>query len=449
MIDRLPPYSHDAEAAFLSVCLTEPEAIDYGIEIGLKPGDFHQADHAAAWSVILGLRESKKPVDLVTVRQALADDGRVEYPVSFVGSLAGKGFVHNAEAYAQVVRDKALRRGLIVAAGEISGLGYETGEEIEATFDRAESVLRRLRARVPQSGKDPTPADIIARLEGEKSSGIPTRFPSLNAVSTGMVRTHFWVVGGFSSTGKSVFAINLAEDVVKAGGAVMVASTEMSQETYLLRAISLTSGVPQRVVRHGGMTLEQLGLYNVARDWWRVAPLRVYDNLYNISRIRSRARKVREELGHLDVVIVDFIQNINETGDEIKDARNAAIQLQALAKELDVCVVALSQVSNAMAQQQNESGSFANYYSFKGSGAIRDAADVGIMLDRDRVNKPDVLWVNVVKNRHDTLTRFAARMHLDTGLLTQMTWEEQQDEDPNAGRKSRKRSANEGEQESA
>jgi hypothetical protein len=121
----------------------------------------------------------------------------------------------------------------------------------------------------------------------------------------------------------------------------------------------------------------------------------------------------------------------------VKDARVTAINLQALAKELDICVIALSQLSNAMAQQMNTEG-LGNYYAFKGSGAIKDVADLAIMLDRDREKKPDVMWFNVVKNRHDGIGKFACHFSLDTGRLRQMSEEEMLDHDPNSGRRSRR-----------
>jgi replicative DNA helicase len=122
----------------------------------------------------------------------------------------------------------------------------------------------------------------------------------------------------------------------------------------------------------------------------------------------------------------------------VKDARVTAINLQALAKELGVCVVALSQISNAMALQQSQEGVSSNYYQFRGSGSIKDAADLAVMLTRDRENLPDVLWLNVVKNRHDNLANIPCRFELETGRIRQLTDEEWQDVNPNGGRKSRR-----------
>lgn len=446
MIDHNPPHSLEAEKGLIGAALIGgAEAVDAAVDAALVADDFFRREHVVAWQAINHLYDNRKPIDIVTVAERIEEQGNWPqdgYVHSYLGSISNEvpSYVH-ASYYARIVKDKSVRRHLIAAAGTIAAVAYDESDDIDAALDKAEAALKKTKDKAPSLGRVPTPDDIIARMEGEKSTGVPTRWTALNAVSTGMVRGHLWVIGGFSSTGKSAVMVNLLEDVVRAGGSAMVASTEMSQEQYMLRLMSISSGVPQRVIRHGGMTLEQASSYKIARDFWKTAKVRVHDDLYNVNRIRRMARKAKEQMGGLDVVFVDFIQNLNETGDEVKDARIASIQLQQLAKDFDCCVVALSQISNAQAMHQQENGAMGNYYSFKGSGAIKDAADLAVMLDRDRVNKPDVMWFNVVKNRHDSLTRFAAKFDLETGRLDQMSPEEMADADPNSGRRSKRRTS--------
>lgn len=439
MIDRPPPAALDSERAFLGSCLIEPEAYQEGLNVNLLVEDFTRAEHRHVWEAMLKLADSKTCIDIVTVYERLKTDGWGEVvPASYLSDLARTSAMSlHASHYARMVKDKAIRRGLLRAAGVISELGHDETTDVESLMDMAEVALRRARDSAPGPSRDPAPASIIARMEGDRIQGIPCRLPALNAVTAGLVRGHLWVVGGFSSTGKSAFAVNLVEDVIRAGGAAMVASTEMSQEQYLLRLLSLWANVPQRLIRHGGMMLEQGAAYEQAKLSMQTAKLRVYDDLYNLTRIRRAARKMKETVG-LDVLFVDFVQNLNESGDEIKDARIAAIELQQMAKELQCCVVGLSQLSNSMALQQVNEGVSANYYQFKGSGALKDAADIGIMLDRDRNNNPDVMWIHVVKNRHDKLARIGCRFELETGKLSQLSEAEMLAVDPNAGRPSKK-----------
>lgn len=433
------PHSKEAEASFLAACLMDENAIGVGMDLEIKPEDFFIQAHSDIWKVMTSLHNNRKVVDMVTVSDALHGCASIEYPATFIADLsrANAGLSYNAKDYAQIVRDKANRRALIGAAQQINGLAYDESRHVDVIFDQADAAFRRIVAKAVDNGTDPSPAAVIERMEQTKATGIPVKFPRLNQITSGLVKGHLWVIGGFSSTGKSAFAVNMLDDVARAGKAAVMFSTEMSAEQYMHRMISMTSQIPQRVLKHGPMTIEESTKYKLATDYWKSAKVMLYDNLYTVTRIRRAAKRIKEQQG-LDVVFVDFIQNLSETGDEVKDARLAAIQLQAMAKELDVCVVALSQISNAQAMQQNESGAMGNYYAFKGSGAIKDAADVAIMLDRDRVNKPDVLWVNVVKNRHDSIDRMACWFELATGTMRPMTMDEQLAADPNSGRRSKR-----------
>lgn len=441
------PHSPEAEAGLLgAVLVSGPDAVDPAVELGMVAEDFYDRKAQCVWSAIVYLYDNRKPIDIITVAERVDDENKwpdmnygVRSYLSSVSSGAG-GSSLNAPYYSRLVKDKSVRRNLISSAGQIAQIAYDESTDIETAIDRSEKALKNSKDKAPSSGRVPVPDDIIARLEGLKSSGIQTRWSYLNKLSTGMTRGHLWVIGGFTSTGKSAVLANLLDDTVRAGGSAMVASTEMSQEQYMLRLLSITSGVPQRNIRHGGMTLDQSAAYTTAKTFWKTAKVRIHDDLYNVTRIRRMARRAKEQLGDLDVIFVDFLQNLNETGDEVKDARVSIIELQKLAKDMNVCVVALSQISNAQAMQQQETGAMGSYYSFKGSGAISHAADLAIMLDRDRVNAPAVMWFNIVKNRHDSIGRFACKFELETGGLVQMTMEEQDMADPNSGRKRRGKS---------
>jgi replicative DNA helicase len=437
MIDRLPPHNIDAETAVLGSILIDRDAI---VEIAgmLKPDDFYRPAHGRIYQAMLYLSDHKSQIDIVTVAEELERNGDLESigGASYLSMLGNDTptAVHVVQ-YATIVQRKAVLRNMIQAAGKIAAIGYEDGANLEDALDRADVELKRVQATLPQTVKQPDPANIIARMKNVQLKSIPTRWPGLNNFTMGYMPGQFWVVGGFTSTGKSAFAVNAVADVIKAGGTVMIASTEMTQEQYMLRLISLTSGVPQRVIRRGGMTTEQYAAFSLAVDYWKDQKLRIYDDLYNLQRIRRMARKTREQLGGLDLLVVDFMQNINESGEEVKEMTKNALTLQAYAKELDCTVLGLSQVSNAQAMAQNESG-VGTYYAFKGSGAIAHAADVAIMLDRNNKTDPTTLWMHVVKNRHDEMGTIACRLDLPTGGISQMTEQEALMADPNSGRRS-------------
>lgn len=441
------PNSQEAEKSLLGAIIVDDYSYDIVSDLNITAEDFYVPEHVDIWRAMYRIRERKQKIDSVTLAEELRTSTRIESPALMCHDLvaASAGLSYNVLQYAQIVKTKAARRAVVEAAQEIAALGYDESQTVEVLMDRVETTVRKTVSRAPLSGTDPSAVAVIERMEQIKSAGVPTRFPRLNQITGGLVKGHLWVIGGFSSTGKSAVAVNLIQDIVDANKAAVIFSTEMSSEQYMQRLMAITAGIPTRVLRQGGLSLEQSATYKVARDLWTTAKVLFYDDLYTLPRIRRAAKKAKEKLG-VDVIIVDFIQNLSETGDEVKDARLAAIQLQALAKELDVCVIALSQISNAMAQQQSEGNlGLTNYYAFKGSGAIKDAADVAIMLDRDRVNNPEVLWLNVVKNRHDSIDRIGAKFYLDYGAISPMTPEEQTQADPNAGRKVRKETTNAGE----
>jgi replicative DNA helicase len=144
------------------------------------------------------------------------------------------------------------------------------------------------------------------------------------------------------------------------------------------------------------------------------APMRIYDTSYRLQDIRRQAMAMKEVQG-LDLMVVDFLQNVYVDGDEVADARSTILDLQNLAKELDCTVLALSQVSNEYAKMENAKKS--NFYSFKGHGAIRDAADVAVMLRRDRIQSPGIMDFSVVKHRHGEIGEIPMRFDLKTGRL--------------------------------
>jgi len=285
----------------------------------------------------------------------------------------------------------------------------EYRDDASAAIAEADSLLRRVRDVMPEDEKSADPEDIIRRMRSASpTQTIPIRFsPSLHRLSGGLEPGLIWIIGGFSSTGKSALGVNLIRDVLDVGRWVAVVSTEMPAERYMVRLLSLYSGIPQKIIRDRvTIGFEQADKLRKAEMFVAKAPLRIFDTVYRISDIRSRALQMSETTG-LDVLFVDFLQNLRgRHGDQFKDLTEAVIELQQTAKELGITVIAMSQLSDSFSRQsegigKDNSGMKGEFqwYSFKGSGAIRDAADFGIILMRDRKKRPNALSCIVVKNR--------------------------------------------------
>lgn len=336
--------------------------------------------------------------------------------------------VDQGKEYASLVKGLSVNRRIGNLGADIISIAQQNRSDFRDSLVEVDKLYRSLSDVVPETDRSPRPADILQRMSLQYDEKIiPINWSrSLNFKTGGLRPNMYWVIGGFSSTGKSAVACNIALDVLsEPNHKVMIVSAEMSQEQYMIRLLSIQSGISQYDIRDRvTVGLENAERLRKAKNRIANSNLLVYDSLYTMDQIRSEAKRVKTREG-LDVLIVDFHQNITVWGDEVRDAREVAIQLQRLAKELEICIIDFSQVSNAMAKQDAEEKGQGEFYSFKGSGAIRDAADVAIMLRRDRRGSSPALFFQIAKNRHGEVGEFQTIMDLPTGKI----WEPESDWD--------------------
>lgn len=418
--------NNEAESLVLAGILGNPEAYWSINDVGLSAEDFLGVGNRNVMRAIDRVVKARKTPELPHVLEMLRldnDDTAVEY-IKKLQSLGAS--TAQAKEYARTVKGLSVSRQLVQVSARIAELAREKRADAEAVMSEAEAELRRVRSTLPMPDRSPDPADILLRLRSQpESRSIPLRFsPTLQSLTGGLHPGHLWVIGGFSSTGKSAVLINLIADSLRERKWVGLFSVEMTQEQYAIRLLSLLSGIPQRALRDRAVIgLDQHEALRKAESAVARAPMRIYDTVYRLGDIRTKAIQMKETEG-LDVLCVDYIQNVHGgTGDEVSDARAVTIELQLLAKELDCTVIALSQVSNEMAKYQAEGGSL-NYYAFRGSGAIKDAADFAILLKRDRAARSPLLDMHVVKNRHGEMAVIQTEMDLPTGRITELPTEE-------------------------
>lgn len=419
----MPPstelFSTEAETGFLA-CLIQHSEDYHSLAEGLRSADFMGVDQIR---VFRGMEEAvadKNTPSLPHILEYLrlkGYDDTIEY-VSSLPSISVS--IPEARGYAKVVRNLSVNRRLTHTGAKFIELGRENRDDSDASLAEAETHWRKLIASRPEPERSPRPDDIIRRL---RSTGIeeciPINFsPKLNDITGGLLPGTIWVVGGFSSTGKSAFGVNMAVDAILARKRVAIFSTEMTQEQYLIRLISAMSGVPQKALRDNiviGQGEQQARLRAEAE--LSASSLYVYDTIAYLPAIVNECVKLKNNDG-LDLVIIDFIQNVYKNGDEVKDARESIITFQNdIAKKLSCAVVVFSQISNAYAQYDLDAKSDKNFYTYKGSGAIRDAADVGLILRRDRIHQSPILNVSVQKNRSGELGEIYCTMELPTGRI--------------------------------
>lgn len=419
-------YNREAEALVLAAMLRYPDDYYTINDVGLQADDFLDPENKRVAKALFETVEEKTKPEIPLVIEGLRLGGHDE-TVDYVTELTtAPCSAAQAKEYARTVKGLSVNRQIANVGVKMIEISREKRSDYEGALAESERLLRKVADQTPAPEKSPLPTDIIRRVHSVVTQDrIPLSLaPTLQTITGGLTRGHFWAVGGFSSTGKSAFGINLVADVLKTRGKrVAIFSTEMTQEQFMIRLMSLKSGIPQHNIQNR-VTVgfgKELELANAIKDIEK-SPVRIYDEINTLSGIRSESRRLKDHEG-LDVIVVDFLQNVIVTGDEVKDAREVALGLQMLAKELDITVIALSQLSNSQAQADDAAGGQGEYYSLKGHGAIRDAADLVILLRRRRREGSPVLKVQVAKNRHGPLAEFECEIELATGKIEEATFE--------------------------
>lgn len=413
--------NNEAEGQLVGAFMRNSDAYWDINDVGITHKDFTGSEPKKVMKAIEAVVASKRNPEYLSVLEALkaANNEQTEAYAKRVLTLPVS--IAQAKEYASIVKGLSVSRALAKAGADIVSVAAENRADASTAMSEAEAILRRVRSNVPQAERSPDPGDILYRLRNAESTALADiRFsPSLQDMTGGLQAGHLWVIGGFSSTGKSAVACNLMRDVMDNKGDrwSMLVSTEMTAEKYMLRMLSLMSNVPQTILR-SGITTPMVDGEALKRAEQRLARanLRIFDTIYRTSDIRSQATRQKETEG-LDVLFVDFIQNVRgDIGDfSYGDVTGTILDLQELAKDLRICVVAFSQVSNEMAKWDGDEG----YYAFKGSGAIKDAADIAVMLKRDRVTKSPNLDFHVMKNRDGEIGVIQTAINLPTGSITE------------------------------
>lgn len=412
-------FNRQAEAAILSGVLRNTDVWFSIRDLGVTASDFGGPENKVIMKAIEAVVAQRQEPDLTLVIEVLRGSGNSDHEEYLEKLLTIPCSSAQALDAARLVKGLTVSRGLAKAGVKIIEIAQEKRGDYDSALVEAEGALRRVRVGVPAVDQRTDPASILAALHsrGVIEGTEITFLPRLQEYTSGLLPGHIWVIGGFSSTGKTAFGCNIVGDAIRQGKWVGIVSTEMTTAQYMIRLISLFSAVPQLRVRDRVMlNHEDVARIETAERYLSTANLRIYDNVYRLDAIRSTAIRQKQMLG-LDVLLVDFIQNVRGSAGDFAyaDFTEVTLDLQQLAKDLDCTVVAFSQVSNAQAQMDKLGER--EVYSFKGSGAIKDAADVAIMLRRDRINRSPVLEVDVVKHRHGEMGKFNAYMHLETGRI--------------------------------
>lgn len=393
--DRMPPQNIEAEQAVLGAIFLEPAALTLATEI-LIPEDFYRAAHQKIFNVMLKLNDQGEAVDLVTVTEELAAAKLIEDigGVSYLSELSGAvPTAANIEYYARIVEEKSLLRRLIRTATNIAADGYTREDEVETLLSEAEKSILEVAQR-KNAGAFHNIKDVLVRTYDNIElmhnrvgdvTGIATGFAELDRMTAGFQRNDLIIVGARPSVGKTAFALNIAQNVAtKTGENVAIFSLEMGAEQLVMRMLCAEGNIDAQRLRTGSLTEDDWGKLTMAMGSLASAGIFIDDTPgVRVGDIRAKCRRLKQEHG-LGMIMIDYLQLILGSGrsgeNRQQEVSEISRSLKQLARELQVPVIALSQLSRGVEQRQDKRPMMSD---IRESGSIEQDADIVAFLYRD------------------------------------------------------------------
>jgi replicative DNA helicase len=399
-LEKVPPQNVDAEQSILGAILIDNEALPKTLEI-IDNGDFYKLSHRKIFNAMIELFDKSEPIDLITLTDYLKRQDELEAigGVSYLSSMVNMvPTAANIRYHSKIVREKALLRGLLKSATEIATKVYEDNLEAEELVDYAEkSIFDISDKRVKTSFftlKEVIKGsfEMIERLYDKKETitGIPSGFRDLDDLTTGFQKGDLIIVGGRPSMGKTAFALNVAQHVgLEIKEPVAIFSLEMAKEQLAFRMLCSEAMVNSNSIRKGFIKKEDWHKLTAAASNLTGAPIFIDDSSgMTVLEVRAKARRLKMEHG-LSLVIVDYLQLMKGRGSfERREQEISEISrsLKALAKELNIPVIAVSQLNRVVEQRRPPKPILAD---LRESGAIEQDADVILFLYRDEIYNKD------------------------------------------------------------
>jgi replicative DNA helicase len=408
-LDRGLPASVDAERSILGAILLDNFAYNQAAE-ALRPDDFSLDSHRRIYSRMVELSETSRPIDLITLTEELGRHKEVEAVggVAYITSLTdGVPRRPNIEHYVRIVKDKAMLRGLIHAANGAIARALEQSETADEVLDAAETSIFRLSDDRLGRGfmgvneivhESFGPKGIDALYErGQRITGLATHYEDLDGITSGLQASDLVILAARPGMGKTAFALNIAENAaVEDGKVVGVFSLEMSREALLLRLLCSQARVDSHKLRQGFLGREDCEKITAASATLGGSQLYIDDTpALSLHEMRAKARRLQQSQQHLDLIVVDYLQLMAAApvgGGRRYENRTQEVSaisrgLKALAKELRVPVLALSQLSRA---PESRGGDHRPQLSdLRESGSIEQDADVVMFIFREEVYNRD------------------------------------------------------------
>ncbi|MDA0839517.1 MAG: replicative DNA helicase [Planctomycetota bacterium] len=396
-LEKAPPHDEDAERSLLGSFLLDYESCSDYIS-SLRPESFYFPDHRRIFQAVQSLFEQAKPIDAVLVHEQLIKEGHALPAEYIVGLMEAVPSAAHAEHYHNIVRDKSVLRAIIKSCTEIVAECYIQSEDSEKLLDRAGEMLLNLASN--RSGSQSLPIakvlqetfDRIERLKRGEVSGLRTGYHQLDQMSSGLQPSELIIVAGRPSMGKTSFAMNIAANIaMHQNAACALFSLEVNSVQLAQNMLCAQSRVNAHLVRAGQLTEYDLQrLYNAVGQL-ADSPIFIQDTAsLTIADLRAQARRLKAQ-NNLGVIFIDYLQLMDVSSSSRNDGRVQEIStisrgLKSIARELEVPVVALSQLSRAV---ESREGNRPRMSDLRESGSIEQDADMIMLLYREGYYKQD------------------------------------------------------------
>lgn len=410
MSEKTQPQNIDAEQSVLGAMLLDKDAITKVADI-LSSDDFYRESHKVIFSAMLEIYSKNESVDMITVTDVLRRDGKLSDVggIAYITSLADMvPTAANAKYHANIVAEKSVLRQLIKAATEIAAMGYEPTDEVGMLVDRAERLILDITNRKKSfvfTKINEVIMESVQKLEKLASggpNGIPTGFADLDRLTNGLHRSDFIILAARPSMGKTAFALNVVQNVAIRSRnsedkpcSVAFFSLEMSKEQLVNRMLCAEAGIDAQRMRTGEMLEDDWTKLWSACEVLGKAKIYIDDTAgISVMDMRSRARRLKAEHG-LDLIVIDYLQLMQGSNkDRQQEVSEISRSLKALARELDVPVIALSQLSRSVESRQVKRPMLSD---LRESGSLEQDADIVAFLYREDYYNPDT------ENKHTEL----------------------------------------------
>ena len=422
---KMPPNSIEAEQSLLGGLMLDNAAWDKVADL-IVASDFYRKDHRLIFAGIAELAETSNPYDVVTLsefldnRDELEASGGLEYLAMLSNETPGAA---NVRAYARILRERSTLRSLISAGNQISGSAFATdGRSASDLVDEAERLVFEIaekgsRGQVGFRHLKSILPDAVDRIDllhqsGGNITGIPTGFTEFDKLTAGLQAGELIVIAGRPSMGKSTLAVNIAENAaIGAKVPTVIFSMEMPSQQLAFRMISSLGRVDQTHLRTGNFPDEDWSRINTAVQLMSDAPIFIDDSAsLSPTEIRARARRLKREHG-LGLIVVDYLQLMQvhgSTENRATEISEISRSLKALAKELELPIIALSQLNRSVEQRTDKRPVMSD---LRESGAIEQDADLIVFIYREEVYNPDtprkgIADINIAKQRNGPIGDF-------------------------------------------